>query len=325
LARALADPERPAALLYPGEGATDIVANPPAGPVTLIVIDGTWSQAKTVVRDNARLRSLPRYTFVPPSPSEYRIRKEPNVSYVSTIEALVHVLGALERDSTRFLALLTPFRAMIDAQIDCEKRRDSRRSRHAKKPKPAGPRAPAIFRARAADLVCVVGEANAWPYGSREREGASCPDEMVHWVAQRVSTGETFSLVVAPSHPLAPRTAWHVELTPERLAAGESAAELIARWRAFIRDTDVLCHWGHYAAGLFASTGGFIPAERVDLRQVARAFTKKRVGTLEEFVAHIEAPVPPRLTEGRAGTRLGLLTAVARHFTAIAPVDAQRT
>ena len=92
LARACSDPERPAVLLYPGGGAIDVVASPPAGPVTLIVIDGTWSQAKTVVRDNARLRELPRYTFTPPVPSEYRIRKEPKATYVSTLEALVQYM-----------------------------------------------------------------------------------------------------------------------------------------------------------------------------------------------------------------------------------------
>ncbi len=325
LARACADPDRPAVLLYPGNGAIDVVASPPAGPVTLIVIDGTWSQAKTVVRDNARLRELPRYTFTPPVPSEYRIRKEPKATYVSTLEALVHVLGALEGDAARFEALLTPFRAMIDSQIACEKTRDGHRSRHAKKPKPTGPRAPAIFRERAQDLVCVVGEANAWPYGSRERETALHPDEMVHWVATRVATGEAFDCVIAPSHPLAPRTGMHVELTEERLAAGESTSELLARWRSFVRDTDVLCHWGHYAAALFGKTGAFMPASQVDLRQVARAITKRRVGTLEDFVESIGAPAWSSLAVGRAGKRLGKVAAVTRHFSAMAPLTSAQS
>src|SRR3954469_859415 len=46
LARALSDPTRPAALLYPGEGAIDIVQNPPRTPVTLVVVDGTWAQTR---------------------------------------------------------------------------------------------------------------------------------------------------------------------------------------------------------------------------------------------------------------------------------------
>src|SRR5258706_2061200 len=37
LARALADPARPPALLYPGEGAIDVASMPPPGPITLVV------------------------------------------------------------------------------------------------------------------------------------------------------------------------------------------------------------------------------------------------------------------------------------------------
>jgi DTW domain-containing protein YfiP len=101
LARVLADPSRPAALLYPGPSAIDVVANPPETPVTLIVVDGTWSQTRKILRDNPELAALPGYAFTPPAPSEYRIRKEPHESCVSTIEALVHVLGALEGDPER--------------------------------------------------------------------------------------------------------------------------------------------------------------------------------------------------------------------------------
>ena len=75
LARALSDPARPPALLYPGPGAIDVLRHPPSGPVTLVVIDGTWSQAKKVVRENPELAALPRYAFTPPLPSEYRIRQ----------------------------------------------------------------------------------------------------------------------------------------------------------------------------------------------------------------------------------------------------------
>ena len=75
LARALSDPERPAALLYPGPGAVDVLAHPPGHPVTLVVVDGTWWQAKTLVRDNPTLAALPRFAFRPPTPSQYRIRR----------------------------------------------------------------------------------------------------------------------------------------------------------------------------------------------------------------------------------------------------------
>jgi DTW domain-containing protein YfiP len=312
LARALSDPERPAVLLYPGPGAIDVATNPPAGPVTLIVIDGTWAQAKTMVRKNPRLRELPRYTFVPPAPSEYRIRREPKETYVSTIEALVFVLGALEKDPARFHALLAPFRAMIDAQIDCERRFQGGRTRHAKK-KLAGPRAPRVFGERFDDLVCVVGEANAWPYCSRER-GVLYEDELVHWVGHRVSTGETFDFVVTPRNPLAPRTPAYVGLAAERLATGGTLDDLKVQWRAFAKESDVVCFWGHYAPALFASSGGYLPPTRVDLRHVARGYARKKVGTLEDFVAATGAPPLAALAEGRAGRRLAGLTQLVRGF-----------
>ena len=312
LDRALGDPAHPAVLLYPGGGAIDVVASPPPGPVTLIVIDGTWSQARTVVRDNPRLAALPRYTFVPPAPSEYRIRREPKDSYVSTLEALAHVLGALEGDPPRFQALLAPFRAMVDIQVDCAQRIRGARTRHARKATP-GSRVPRVFDERFDDVVCIVAEANAWPYRSRER-GVVYADELVHWAACRPSTGETFELVVAPKNPLAPRTSSYVGLSPEDLAGGETLEELHVRFSKFARSEDIVCFWGHYGAALFAGTGGSLPASRCDLRHVARLHARAKVGTLEEFVAAIEPCALPSLARGRAGARLAKLARLVRYF-----------
>src|SRR5262249_27230469 len=44
--QALPDPARPAALLFPGPGAIDVEEQPPTGPITLVVVDGTWWQAR---------------------------------------------------------------------------------------------------------------------------------------------------------------------------------------------------------------------------------------------------------------------------------------
>jgi DTW domain-containing protein YfiP len=325
LQRALSDPTRPPALLWPGPGAIDVASHPPKGPVTLIVVDGTWWQAKKLVRKNPELASLPRYAFTPPWPSEYRIRKEPHESYVSTIEALAHVLGVLEDDPPRFRALLAPFRAMIDAQIDCQARfaggcadgsttpRPGRaRAVHAPRKRPRRPRLPECLHARGEDLVCVVGEANAWPY--RMREGAAYPDELVHWVARRLATGETLEVIVAPRSPLAPSTTAHTRLSREALESGATVAELLDRWRAFVRDTDVVCSWGRYATSLFARLGGILPEARVDLRHVARLEKMGRVGTLEGFASGLEVRLRPRDVPGRAGERLDQVAAIADHF-----------
>jgi DTW domain-containing protein len=312
VARALADPSRPAALLYPGEGAVDVLQEPPRGPVTLVVVDGTWSQTRKVVRDNPALAALPRYAFTPPAPSEYRIRKEPDEACVSTIEALAHVLGVLEGDPERFRALLLPFRAMVDAQLACEARFQGARSRHTRRPRaaPSPPPVPGCLRERAVDLVCVAGEANAWPYGSRER-AMGYGDELVHWAARRMSTGETFDMVVAPRHPLSPPTATHVWLPADVLAAGGSLAELRERWAAFVRGSDIVCSWGRYATALFVATGATLPPERLDLRQAARVYARGKVGTLDDFVVRLGAPSPTPAGPGRARLRLAQIAAVA--------------
>jgi DTW domain-containing protein len=316
LARALSDPERPAALLYPGEGAIDVVASPPKGPVTLIVIDGTWSLAKKVVRENPVLQALPRYAFTPQAPSEYRIRREPHETYVSTIEALAIVLGALEGDKDRFLPMMAPFRAMVDTQLQCAATLKGARVRH-KKPAVPGPRVPMCFRDRVEDLVCVVGEANAWPYQSHER-GDGHPDELVQWVAHRFSTGETLDVIARPRYPLAPSTPRHIRLTDEQLAAGVPMEELQAAWRGFVKETDVICSWGRYATRVFAAEGGYLPNTRIDLRQAGRQLLKGKVGTLEEFLAHVGKEAPADLARGRAGLRAAQIRAVVGHYVDVA-------
>lgn len=314
LARALSDPARPAALLYPGPGAIDVVANPPRSPVTLVVVDGTWSQTKKVVRENPELAALPRFAFTPPSPSEYRIRKEPDLAYVSTIEALVLVLGALEGDPERFLALLAPFRAMVGAQVAYAEGLHRGRVRRKRAPRPPRLLVPFELGSPEGDLLCVVGEANAWPYSSPERDTAY-PDELVHWVARRLGSDESFEAVLAPRNPLSPRTPAHIGLSDAALLAGSALPELLERWRAFVRDTDVVCTWGHYAAALFAHEGGYLPPSRLDLRNVARGHRKGKVGTVEEFSESLGGSSPPdAVAQGRAGVRLAQLMGIARHF-----------
>jgi DTW domain-containing protein YfiP len=318
LRAALADPDRPAILLYPGPGARDILTDPPKGPVTLVVVDGTWAQAKSVVRDNPILQRLPRYAFATPEPSHYRIRKEPRAEYCSTIEALMHVLGVLEGKPDAFRALLAPFHAMVDAQLAAQAARPSRRVRVQRHRKPIALRLPDALAHRFEDLVLVVGEANAWPY-DRDVNGKAAPrdpqaDELVHWVALRPSTGETFEQFAAPCGALSPSTAFHTRLAANRLV-GERAA-LFDAFAAFVRPTDVIGAWGHYSTNLFTGSGGTL-GERVDLRSVAQRLTNKKLGGIEQFAAQLGEPRAP-LGDGRAGSRLAALAHIVEHVRRLA-------
>jgi hypothetical protein len=312
LAAALADPSRTPILLYPGQGARDILADPPVGPVTLIVVDGTWSQAKTVVRDNPILHALPRYAFTTPEPSRYRIRREPDEAYVSTIEALMHVLGVLEGEPERFRAMLAPLDAMVDAQLACQAARPQRRLRNERPPTDRRKLLPSVIAADHARLVLVAGEANAWPY----RATGVRSDELVHWVAYRPTTGATFEAVVAPQLAMSPSTTFHTGLTEERLRAGCARDELLARFAAFLSPGDVVGSWGHYATNLWSAAGGAI-AEHVDLRAAAQRFAARRIGSIEDHAASIPASDPPFDLPGRGGRRLAALARIVAHWRSL--------
>ncbi len=313
LKRLLADPEHPAALLYPGPDAVDLQESPPSEPITLIVVDGTWANTKKMVKANPVLANLPKVAFRPLRPSEYRIRREPQVQFVSTIEALMYVLGALEGDCQRFEALLLPFRKMVDAQLECKAGRLTPRSRHKLEARQPKSHIPEELRTSAANIVCVVGEANAWPCRDLEHRSAY-PDELVQWVALRPSTGERFECFAAPRHPLSPSTPAHLDVAASTLLTGKTLATLLERWQNFMRTDDIICSWGRYATSLFLSSGGTLPSRRFDLRVVAKDELKRNIGTMEEFYASIAAGPSESFAPGRAGVRLGQLARIAAHF-----------
>jgi hypothetical protein len=108
----------------------------------------------------------------------------------------------------------------------------------------------------------------------------------------------------------------HIDLSAAALLAGETLSTFLERWRAFVRDTDVLCAWGPYAMGLLATEGGNLPPTRVDVRQLARDASGGKVGTIEDYRATLGTPPSPRLGSGRAGVRLAQLVEIVRSLAA---------
>jgi DTW domain-containing protein YfiP len=67
-----------------------------AGPITLIVPDGTWKQARKITHHLDVLRGIPRLRLAPGAPSRYMVRRNQREGAVCTIEAIARVLGAIE-------------------------------------------------------------------------------------------------------------------------------------------------------------------------------------------------------------------------------------
>ncbi|NTX17443.1 DTW domain-containing protein [Myxococcus sp. CA056] len=293
------------AVLFPGEDAISVEQARAHPPKTLIVVDGTWPQAKKVVARNPLLAGLPRIGFVPRRPSNYRIRAEPADHCVSTIEAVVEILGLLEGEPERFDTMLKAFEYMVDTQLGRQSTRTSpnRRRIH------FGPwRPPQELRSLAEDfenLVVFYGEANAHP------TGADIPPELVHVVACRPATGERFEAIIAPEQPLARSTTLHVELSEEVLRAGEPRVQALERFERFLRPDDELAVWTTFALDLLWSGGvQRRPARNVRLA-TARALEGK-AGGVEHAMELLAGPDVPSWAPGRAGTRIRALESVLR-------------
>lgn len=114
----LATPGYRPALLFPGDQARVLAPYQQAHdePLLLIVPDGTWRKARKLLYLNPLLEALPRVTLGAVAPSRYRLRKAPEAGALSTIEAVVGALNALEQPAS-FDALLAPFEALIEGQI----------------------------------------------------------------------------------------------------------------------------------------------------------------------------------------------------------------
>ncbi|HRG96564.1 MAG TPA: tRNA-uridine aminocarboxypropyltransferase [Polyangiaceae bacterium] len=299
----IADPARPALLLYPGPGAGSLESLRAAGPRTLVVLDGTWPQSKILLRENPSLARLPRYAFTPPAPSEYRIRREPAPNFVSTLESLALALALLEGEpgaDDRFRALYAPFRAMVDVQLEHQAERPAPRRKRPRFKSRAARLFPELEAARASgDLVCVAAEANAWPYAARA-SAAHYPDELVHLVAVRLSTGERLDRVVRPQNPLAPSTEAHTALSRAELERGEPLADLATAWEGFLRPGDTVCAWGRFSLELLARATGVAPALTLDLRAAAKRAVNGKVGAIDAFLASFEGDLPEVEPAGRA-------------------------
>lgn len=86
----------------------------------LVVLDGTWSQAKTLWWRNPWLLKLARVSLVPREPSMYgKLRKEPRREWVSTLEAIADVLPALgsELDVAAYEATRAELRRLMRTML----------------------------------------------------------------------------------------------------------------------------------------------------------------------------------------------------------------
>ncbi len=291
----------PAYVLFPGPQSLPVQSLPQQGPLTLVVLDGTWSQARKLLTLNPWLQTLPRVGFTPRTASAYQIRQQPAPGCVSTIEALAEILSYVEPDGGRFERLLDPFVEMVDRQLRFETEvattRHSRKRRRSTRVSLG--QTLSSFGTR---LLMVQGEANAWPTRAIDRP----PPEVVHWTAAGAD-GRAFDAIMAPAYPLGPSVARYIELSADRLKAGEDPIAAQGRWTAFRRPDDVVLVWGTYHLGLVRRAGWPLPETVLDLRNLLSQERRQHLGDVENTAAALFPGHACVNTVGRGRRRLGAL------------------
>ncbi len=293
-------------VLYPGKESVLLSdLTPEQRPDQLVVIDGTWHHAKTLMRDLPVLQQLPRYRLEPESPSEYRIRKEPTQTSLSTVEATVQALRALEPSTTGFEQLLAAFRRMVDDQVQHPERSSRLRLRRRKRPVRPPVNIPSALIHNPEDVVVAYGE-TSFGRELRSKQGRT----LIYWVAQRLCTGEVFECVLPPPIPLSSELLRHLDLTVDDFDSPSSIDEFRAAWHSFVRPTDTICTFNASTLRALASTGANI-ATGQSLKSVNIGYPRMTLDGVLNALRLTPRPVPQK---GRAGRRLANAVAFAEYL-----------
>lgn len=290
------------ALVYPSPGAREVSSlTVDERPKHIVLVDATWHQAKTIVRAAPWLMELPRIRLQPTAPGEYRIRREPRPNYLSTIEATVGVLRALEPDTEGLEDLLTAFRRMVDHQV----RRSSRApARRIQAPRRDHKPLPPAFTTGYPRLVLVYGEVIT------TRVGEATVAELVYWCAVRPATGDVFARFIRPPQSALSREHLaHMGLTEAQILGGGTPKSFLGEWADFCGPNAVLAAWSRHSLNAVPSS-----PESLLLKGIACNLSGGACGHLREYLSRLGLIPEDTSFQGRARQHMGHVLAVAKYL-----------
>ena len=308
-------------VLYPSPDARDLMdLDVSERPEQLFVIDGTWAQAKTLVRDLPQLNSMPRYSLTPPRPGQFQIRREPNDISLSTVEATVASLRAIEPDTVGFEELLEAFQQMNVQQL-----RHPNAAGHYCGPPKTGQtlNVPgSILDGR--NIVVAYGEA---AYRDSTESNQKWNDRLpVVWVAARIGMrddgqedSELFATTIQTENELTTTFLRHLEMPRSSFEEARSLEEFRTAWQGFLRDDDLLVVYNHGCLQLLKNLD--LP-ERKSVALKSVRFRANNNQQLDEFLA-LNDIAPSKLLPmfGRAGRRLSNSVALLKYLRRVKSVS----
>jgi len=297
------------ALLFPGEAAVDLEDLAPGSrPSHLVVLDGTWPQARSLYRQNPWLRQLRHVQLSPKTPSSYRIRREPALHCLSTIESIDAALRVCEPDTPGLGRLLAGFDALVEGQL-------AHRSRNGAQPrrlerKPCKPTQVSLLQSRWQDVVVVYAETTPARGGVPDEQL-----ELAQWVAFRPATGVIFDHIARVEQVPNSCQLEHMELTQQQLARAPSFEQLSLAWRQFRRPTDLFVAWSR-AGALTALRALADDARVMHLKSMYCNLRRGPSGTPDQVLAREQIDPWEVEARGRAGARIGNASALVEWLAA---------
>ncbi len=302
-----------AGLLYPGRNAVTLSEIPAHQvPEQLVVIDGTWAQSKTILRDLPQLQRLPCFKLAPSQPGQYRIRLEPTDTSLSTVEATVQALQAIEPETPGLEQLLVAFDTMVQRQLDHP---SVGRGAYSNGPKSGQTvNVPKALLGEPTRIVVAYGEA-----GYRDPKRLTAGETVrppLFWVAQRLGEQKVFARAIEPDVELTPSFLKHLELSKQHFESAISIDAFRDHWQCFVQADDILVVYNRGSICLLENVG----ADFVELMTLKLInFDQQTTGqTLCEFVHSRKLPGPASNPDhGRAGRRLANAVALVDYLRAV--------
>ena len=225
-----------AGLLFPTSDSIELAKVPPdSRPTQLVIIDGTWSQAKSLVNGLPQLSELPRYHLAPTEPGQYRIRLEPTDTSLSTVEATVAALKSLEPETADLDKLLVAFETMVQKQLEHPAVDESVHYS-------GGPISGETFNIPKQlgidpeKIIVCYGEA-CYRESGQPRNVKRKP---VYWCAENLGTGAEFSTAIKSENPITETFAKHLGLPPSEFQGAIELSEFYWRWIDFCGEAELL-------------------------------------------------------------------------------------
>lgn len=112
-------------LVYPGEDSVPLASLTFNVPQRLLFIDASWRKSRRMLAESPEIMALPKVSLSPDTLSRYKIRKVPNPSALSTLEAIVSALSLVEDGGEKgdavvpYAQMLDTMDWMINKQIEC--------------------------------------------------------------------------------------------------------------------------------------------------------------------------------------------------------------